>query len=118
MVKEMRLDLNPLPHYRNNHNHVILKFVVSFVLLGLAFRFLVSDSVGFSSVVETQGTQTPLEESNTESPETSLPAQQPDSADYHPNNETQLSNNSKIISLFFLFSLAILNVGVAMDLFG
>ncbi|XP_012437746.1 protein trichome birefringence-like 25 isoform X1 [Gossypium raimondii] len=46
------LDLNP-PSLPKRH-HIILKFLISFLLLGLAFRLFVSDSLSFftSSVVE------------------------------------------------------------------
>ncbi|XP_028794726.1 protein trichome birefringence-like 26 [Neltuma alba] len=51
MVKAMRSDLNPFSVHKHNH-HVLVKFVVSLLLVGLAFRLLVSDSISLSSMVE------------------------------------------------------------------
>lgn len=93
MVKEMRFDSNPLSLYKNKHNHVFVKFAVSFVLLGLAFRLFVSDSIRFSSVnFESQQTQIHVEEANTGPPVPSAPPINPLSADFHP-NETHISSN-------------------------
>ncbi|KAK8509666.1 hypothetical protein V6N13_093521 [Hibiscus sabdariffa] len=49
--KEVSLDLNPSSLLKRHH--IFIKFAVSFLLLGLAFRILVSDSLPFSlSAVE------------------------------------------------------------------
>ncbi|KAK1558350.1 hypothetical protein Q3G72_001391 [Acer saccharum] len=88
----MRFDLNPLTFYKNKNNHVYVKFAVSFLLIGLAFRLLVSDSIRFSSVVETQGqiNEEQSQETITESPEVAaLPVQEPVPDD----NETKISDN-------------------------
>ncbi|KAJ8900542.1 hypothetical protein K2173_025319 [Erythroxylum novogranatense] len=50
MVKELRSD--SIPFSPTKHNHVFVKFAVSFLLVGLAFRLLVSDSIRLPSVVE------------------------------------------------------------------
>ncbi|GMY23841.1 protein trichome birefringence-like 25 isoform X2 [Fagus crenata] len=96
MVKEMRLDSKPLSLHK--HNHILVKFGVSFLLLGLAFRLYSSDSFRISSVLETQTqTQTPppLEpDPETESPVFSHPIQPPLPSDF-PQNETQTSHNVK-----------------------
>ncbi|TXG62996.1 hypothetical protein EZV62_009990 [Acer yangbiense] len=95
MVKEMKFDLNPLTLYKNKNNHVYVKFAVSFLLIGLAFRLLVSDSIRFSSVVETQGqiNEEQSQETKTESPElAALPVQEPVPDDFQ-GNETQISDN-------------------------
>ncbi|XP_059456230.1 protein trichome birefringence-like 25 [Corylus avellana] len=86
MVKEMRWDskLSSL----HKLNHVFVKFAVSFLLLGLAFRLFSSDSFRISSVVETA----PLAEQNAESPVVSLPIQASVSS-VDPENETQTSDN-------------------------
>lgn len=121
MVKEIRSDLSPLSNYKNKLNQVILKFVISFLLLGLAFRFLVSDSTRFSSLFKTQWTQTPVEDTKAEFPEaflpaqeesseTFLPAEEPASGDYQPNNETQVSNNGKRIYIVIFFSIFLLSI--------
>ena len=108
MVKEMRIDLNPSSLHKRHH--VFLKFAVSFVLLGLAFRLFVSDSIRFSSsVVETP----PIVETNTitESPplssssasSSSLPVQVPSSDDLLA-NESQTFPNGEILSSIFCLS--------------
>ncbi|XP_043714782.1 protein trichome birefringence-like 25 isoform X3 [Telopea speciosissima] len=51
MVKEMSLDCSSWS--LRMHNHVLVKFAVSILLMGLAFRLFFSDSIGFSSVPET-----------------------------------------------------------------
>lgn len=100
MVKEMRFDSNPLSLYKNKHNHVFVKFAVSFVLLGLAFRLFVSDSIRFSSVnFESQQTQIHVEETNTGPPVPSPPTIKPLSADFHT-NETHISSNQEKCDLF------------------
>ena len=96
MVKEMKFNLNPSSLYKNKNNHVFVKFAVSFLLIGLAFRLFVSDSIRFSSVAETQ-TQINAEQSqetNTEFPEAVLPVQEPVPDDFQA-NETQKSDNAK-----------------------
>lgn len=100
MVKEMRFDSNPFSLYKNKRNHVFVKFAVSFVLLGLAFRLFVSDSIRFSSLnVESQQTQIHVEETDTGSPLPSPPIIQSLSADFHP-NETLISSNQEKCDLF------------------
>ena len=100
MVKEMRIDLNPSSLHKRHH--IFVKFVVSFLLLGLAFRLFLSDSIRFSlSVVETP----PLLETNTitESPplsSSSSPVQAPTSGDLLP-NESQTFRNGEILSSIF-----------------
>ncbi|KAM1125543.1 hypothetical protein FF1_040822 [Malus domestica] len=44
MVKELRVESNPILSFHKN-NHAFVKFAVSFLLVGLAFRLLFSDSV-------------------------------------------------------------------------
>ncbi|KAF5744412.1 hypothetical protein HS088_TW08G01017 [Tripterygium wilfordii] len=39
---------------QKRHNHVFVKLAVSFLLTGLVFRLLVSDSLGFASLLQTQ----------------------------------------------------------------
>jgi hypothetical protein len=96
MVKEMRWDskLSSL----HKLNHVFVKFAVSFLLLGLAFRIFSSDSFRISSVVETN----PLAEQMAESPVVSLPIQAPVSS-VVPENETQTSENGEKFSIFLMF---------------
>lgn len=101
MVKEMRIDFNPSSILKRHH--VFVKFAVSLMLLGLAFRLFVSDSISFSSsvVVETP----PLVETNdrTESlPLSSSSAQAPTSADLLP-NESQMFPSDEILSCFSFF---------------
>ena len=104
MVKEMRIDLNPSSLHKRHH--IFVKFVVSFLLLGLAFRLFVSDSIRFSSsVVETP----PLLETNTitESPplsssSSSLPVQAPSSGDLLANGSQTFPNGEILSSIFCL----------------
>ncbi|XP_050238686.1 protein trichome birefringence-like 25 [Mercurialis annua] len=49
MVKEMRSDSNSDPFPFTKHYHIFIKFAVSFLVFGLAFRLLSSDSIWFSS---------------------------------------------------------------------
>lgn len=94
MAKEMRWDSKLLALHKRSH--VFVKFAVSFLLLGLAFRFFYSDSTRISSVVET----TPLAEQKTESPAVSLPIQAPVSS-IVPENETHTSENvAEICDIF------------------
>ncbi|GAV56896.1 PC-Esterase domain-containing protein/PMR5N domain-containing protein [Cephalotus follicularis] len=84
MVKEMKFDSNSLSLHKLKHNHIIVKFAVSFLLIGLAFRLFISDSISFSSsVVKSQ----PFAETRTESP---LPVQAPVSNELQE-NESQTS---------------------------
>ncbi|XP_021280258.1 protein trichome birefringence-like 25 isoform X1 [Herrania umbratica] len=105
MVKEMRIDLNPSSLHKRHH--VFVKFAVSFLLLGLAFRLFVSDSIRFSSsVVETP----PLVDTNsiTESPplssssssSSSLPAQAPSSGDLLANESQAFPNVAAECDIF------------------
>ncbi|KAI4328886.1 hypothetical protein L6164_021207 [Bauhinia variegata] len=80
----MRSDLSPSSLYK--HNHVFVKFAVSFLLVGLAFRILFSDSFIFSSVVEPHTGLVANEEA--ESPLIPFPLQTPDSVDF-PGNDSQ-----------------------------
>ncbi|KAJ6972471.1 protein trichome birefringence-like 25 [Populus alba x Populus x berolinensis] len=90
MVKEMRSVVNPFSPLK--HNNVIIKFAVSFLLVGLAFHLLVSDSFRFSSVVETPVPAN--EETEPESLMASLPAEEPLSNDFAA-NESQTSQPGK-----------------------
>lgn len=96
MVKEMRSGLNPFSPPK--HNNVIIKFAVSFLLAGLAFHFLISDSFRFSSVVETPVPAN--EETGTEALVASLPVEVPLSNDFAA-NESQISQPG--IQIFFPF---------------
>ncbi|XP_075644418.1 protein trichome birefringence-like 25 [Castanea sativa] len=90
MGKGMRWDSKPLSsHYK--HNHIFVKFGVSILLLGLAFRLFSSDSIRISSVLEETHTP-PLAEAEpkTDSPVLSQPIQPPLSSVF-PENETQTS---------------------------
>ncbi|EEF28475.1 conserved hypothetical protein [Ricinus communis] len=51
MVKEMKSDSSLFPFTKHHHHchPVFIKFAISFLLLGLAFRLLISDSIRFSS---------------------------------------------------------------------
>ncbi|KAF8380094.1 hypothetical protein HHK36_027564 [Tetracentron sinense] len=51
MVKDTSSDWNPWSLHK--HNHVVVKFAVSILLMGLAFRLFFSHSIGFSPVAET-----------------------------------------------------------------
>ncbi|XVF33196.1 hypothetical protein REPUB_Repub17cG0147800 [Reevesia pubescens] len=100
MVKEMKIDLNPSSLHKPHH--VFVKFAVSFLLLGLAFRLLVSDSIKFSSsVVETP----PLLDTTasiTDSPplSSSLPVQASSSGDLLANESQTLPNVTAECDLF------------------
>ncbi|KAI4355203.1 hypothetical protein L6164_003997 [Bauhinia variegata] len=85
MVKRMRSDLGPFSLQK--HNHVFVKFAVSFLLVGLAFRFLFWDSFSFSSVVEPPPPLVAKEE--VQAPLISFPVQTPDSVDF-PGNDSQI----------------------------
>ncbi|KAJ4950649.1 hypothetical protein NE237_027481 [Protea cynaroides] len=65
MVKKMSLDWSPWS--LGKHNHVFVKFAVSLLLMGLAFRLFFSDSISISPVAEI-----PLLE-RTEAPENTIP---------------------------------------------
>ncbi|EXB62216.1 hypothetical protein L484_017604 [Morus notabilis] len=90
MVKEMRLDSSPLSLHKQKH--VLVKFAVSFLLTGLAFRLLFSDSF-FRFSAETPS----LAEQKTESPvpvaETSPPPDQSPLPLDLPDNEIQTFQN-------------------------
>ncbi|KAJ4728152.1 Protein trichome birefringence-like [Melia azedarach] len=97
MVKEMRFDFNPLSLYKNNkHSHVFVKFAVSLLLLGIAFRLFVSDSITFSFVAETREAENriSMEDIKAESPVALLPIQQAVSGDFQA-NETQIPIKAK-----------------------
>lgn len=99
MVKEMRFESsNPfsLSSSFHKHNHVFVKFAVSFLLVGLAFRLLFSDSIRLISVVEPL--PAPIETEETESPVSSFPVQSPPPLDSPANNTTQKPENRKQIS--------------------
>lgn len=106
MVKEMRFDFNPLSLYKNNkHSHVFVKFAVSLLLLGIAFRLFVSDSITFSFVAETREAenQISMEDIKAESPVASLPIQQAVSGDFQA-NETQIPiKGERILDSAFCF---------------
>ncbi|KAF2315228.1 hypothetical protein GH714_038504 [Hevea brasiliensis] len=93
VVKEMRSDSNPFSFTK--HNHVLVKFAVSLLLIGLAFRLLVSDSIRFSSVGETPAIE---QTTKTESPEANavpLEDEEPGSLDFALNDsQTPFSNDS------------------------
>lgn len=80
------------------HNHVFVKFAISFLVLGLAFRLLSSDSIRIVSNIEIA----PLAEEKTESPVVSLPIQAPVSSPF-PQNESYTSENGK--EVFDLFNI-------------
>ncbi|KAF9687895.1 hypothetical protein SADUNF_Sadunf02G0140800 [Salix dunnii] len=90
MVKEMRSDLNPFSLLK--HNNVIIKFAVSVLLVGLAFRLLISDSFRFYSVVETSLPAN--EETKPESLMASMPAEEPASNDFEA-NKSRTSQSGK-----------------------
>ncbi|KAJ9171490.1 hypothetical protein P3X46_014851 [Hevea brasiliensis] len=89
----MRSDSNPFSFTK--HNHVLVKFAVSLLLIGLAFRLLVSDSIRFSSVGETPAIE---QTTKTESPEANavpLEDEEPGSLDFALNDsQTPFSNDS------------------------
>ncbi|KAF5451719.1 hypothetical protein F2P56_026803 [Juglans regia] len=88
MAKEARWDSKLLSLQK--HNHVFVKFAISFLVLGLAFRLLSSDSIRIVSNIETP----PLAEERTESPIVSLPIEAPVSSPF-PQNESYTSENVK-----------------------
>lgn len=107
-MKEMSLGLNPFSLHKNKHSHLILKLVVCFLFLGLAFRLWAPDSFRFSSFFE-ESTETesqkPLSENKSEFPLVSFPVPQPLAGDFLAINESQVSNNGKNTSItkFLLF---------------
>lgn len=105
MVKEMRVDSNPLAVYKQRHWFV--KFAVSFLLMGLAFRlFFSSDSFVFSTELETTSTSIAADQ-ETESPVASSPNQTPLPLDF-PENESQMFQNGKQRYSFCLFLFSVL----------
>ncbi|KAB5569349.1 hypothetical protein DKX38_003142 [Salix brachista] len=90
MVKEMRSDLNPFSLLK--HNNVIIKFAASVLLVGLAFRLLISDSFRFYSVVETSVPAN--EETKPEFLMASMPAEEPASNDFEA-NKSRTSQSGK-----------------------
>ncbi|KAF1869697.1 hypothetical protein Lal_00017273 [Lupinus albus] len=53
MVKKgMKSDMNQLFSLQKKHNHVFLKFTLSFLLVGLTCRLFISDSFNFSSLFQ------------------------------------------------------------------
>lgn len=112
MVKEMRWD-KKLSSF-NKHNHIFVKFAVSFLLLGLAFRLFTSDSIRISSPVETP----PLAEQKTESPVVSFPIQAPISSVF-PANESHTSEDGEEIfhlSIFLVYLKSLMNANVEIRL--
>ncbi|OMO64331.1 hypothetical protein CCACVL1_21851 [Corchorus capsularis] len=102
MVKEMRMDLNPSSLHKRHH--IFVKFAVSFLLLGLAFRLFASDSFRISSsVIEAP----PLADTNTltdslplSSSSSSLPAEAPSSSDSVANESQTFPNGAAECDLF------------------
>lgn len=109
--------MKPISLHKNNLTFV--KCALCFVLMGLAIRLWFSDSIGFSSVVdsvetppgakteslapEEQKTESLApEEQKTESLEDSLPFQTPVSV-YFPGNDNQTSKNGEPFFFHFLF---------------
>ncbi|KAI3441742.1 PMR5N domain-containing protein [Psidium guajava] len=96
----MRSEINPSSLYKQNY--VFAKFALSFLLLGLAFRLFVSDSIRLSSSVIQEP---PVSESITEaeSPLASLPIPKADdgdsSATFTSNNES-LSDRTETCDIF------------------
>ncbi|KAJ6390612.1 hypothetical protein OIU77_024761 [Salix suchowensis] len=90
MVKEMRSDLKPFSLLK--HNNVIIKLAASALLVGLAFRLLISDSFRFYSVVETSVPAN--EETKPESLMASMPAEEPASNDFEA-NKSRTSQSGK-----------------------
>ncbi|KAL6322297.1 hypothetical protein AAG906_005268 [Vitis piasezkii] len=91
----MRFEMNPFSLHK--HNHTFVKCALCFVLMGLAVRLWFSDSIRFSSAVDSvetppEGKTESLapEEQKTESLEDSLPIQNPVSVDF-PGNDNQTS---------------------------
>ena len=107
MVQEMRFDMNPFSLHK--HNHTFVKCALCFVLMGLAVRLWFSDSIRFSSAVDSveippEGKTESLapEEQKTESLEDSLPIQTPVSVDF-PGNDNQTSQKGEPFFSHFLF---------------
>lgn len=116
MVRETRLDLNPSS--LTKRNHVIVKFVISLLLMGLAFRLFISDSFPFSPF---QDTQTPPDslplslvqdtltppllptQPDSPPPVSSFPIQPPISVDLQANHTPQYGKQPPISSFAFLF---------------
>ena len=89
----MRLDSNPLAV--NKPKNWFVKFVVSFLLMGLAFRLFFYDSFSFSTELETTSSSIAEEKTeSTESPVASSPNETPVPFDL-PDNEIQVSQNGK-----------------------
>ena len=101
MVKKVRSD--PKPFSMQKHNHVCVKFAVSFLLVGLAFRLLLWDSFNFSSSVVETVVETPpppaVAKEKTDSPVFSLPLEASDHVDFPANNQSQASPYGKGIFL-------------------
>lgn len=105
MVKEMRSEYsssNPFssPSSFHKHNHVFVKFAVSLLLVGSAFRLFFSDSIRYISVLEPlpPPVETEQELKETETPVSSFLAQTPSSLppiDFPATNITQESENGK-----------------------
>ncbi|KAE9605724.1 putative PMR5 domain, PC-Esterase [Lupinus albus] len=75
------------------HNHVCVKFCVSFLLVGLAFGLLLRDSFSFSSVIQTS---TPIAKEKTESSVFPFPIEVSNSFDVPGNNQNQTSQNDLV----------------------
>ncbi|KDP28513.1 hypothetical protein JCGZ_14284 [Jatropha curcas] len=93
MVKDFQFH----PFSLAKHNHVFVKFSVSFLLIGFAFRLLVSDSFGFfssSSVIDSPPLVQQKSETESSPPALSLPVNDFDANDFavHQNQNT-LSNH-------------------------
>ncbi|CAL0308855.1 unnamed protein product [Lupinus luteus] len=81
----MKSDMNPLFSLQKKHNHVFLKFTLSFLLVGLTFHLFISDSFTFSSLF--QSPSSPLSNATiAQSPLVSV--QTNDSLQFQP-NQTQ-----------------------------
>ncbi|XP_054782502.1 protein trichome birefringence-like 25 [Prosopis cineraria] len=91
MVKGMRSGSNPFSVHK--HNQVLVKLVVSLLLVGLAFRLLVSDSVSSSSLMVME-TPTIASQEKAQPPGNSFPLQTHDAANF-PANEGQTADNAK-----------------------
>lgn len=84
------------------HNYVFVKFAFSFLVLGLAFRLLSSDSIWLFSNKETP----PLAEEKTESPVDSLPnvpIQAPFSSPFPQNGSYTSENGKEVFHLFNIY---------------
>ncbi|KAF8412140.1 hypothetical protein HHK36_000096 [Tetracentron sinense] len=87
MVKEIGFDWNPWSLHKPNH--VFVKFAISILLMGLAYRLFSPHSIGFSSVAET----TPFVD-KTGAPEASIPVESPVSVKV-PEIEDQIPQKEK-----------------------